>query len=177
MSQMISVNIQMDEKGFRDFAVFDFFRHQHAWQRPAVFAAILLVCSGICFSQVGKRGGAGLLTAVLAIVALGLPAAYFGSFFYNLPRQVKKLGLPKPFYRLELTEQGLSAWMAGSQDKAEPTYTYPWSDAYCAYRTADAVYLYVRKNQAFLLNQSTDAAWNLLQSALPAGKLHDCRQH
>ena len=84
MSQTISVSTQMDEQGFRDFAVFDVFRHNKAWLRPAIFCAIMLVFSGVCMSQIGKREGAGLLTAVLAIVAFGLPLAYFGFYFRSL---------------------------------------------------------------------------------------------
>ena len=108
MTQNVCVSVQMDEKGFHDFASFDLLRHNKGWQRPAVFTAILLVCAGVCLSQIGKREGAGLLTAVLAIVALGLPAVYFGTFFSNLSKQIKKLGLPRPFYRLELDTAGLS---------------------------------------------------------------------
>ena len=40
----------------------------------------------------------------------------------------------------------------------------------------EAVYIYVQKNQAYLLNESMDAAWSLLSSALPAASLHDCRK-
>lgn len=138
-----------------------------AGQRPAVFTAILLVCAGICLSQIGKREGAGLLTAVLAIVAIGLPAVYFGTFFANLSKQIKKLGLPRPFYRLELDAAGLSVWMAGEQNKTEPTNRYTWNTVYCAYRTKEAVYIYVQKNQAYLLNESMDAAWSLLAAPCP----------
>ena len=106
MTQNVCVSVQMDEKSFHDFASFDLLRHNKGWQRPAVFTAILLVCAGICLSQIGKREGAGLLTAVLAIVAIGLPAVYFGTFFANLSKQIKKLGLPRPFYRLELDAAG-----------------------------------------------------------------------
>lgn len=176
MSQKITVSIQMDEKCMHDFVVFDLLRHQKGWQRPAVFAAILLVCSGICMSQIGKRSGAGLLTAVLAIVAIGLPAVYFGTFARNLSAQIKKLHLPRPFYRLEMDGTGLSVWMVGSMDKTEPTSQHPWNTVYCAYRVADAVYIYAQKNQAYLLNDGIDAAWGLLTQVLPADKLHDCRK-
>ena len=151
MTQNVCVSVQMDEKSFHDFASFDLLRHNKGWQRPAVFTAILLVCAGICLSQIGKREGAGLLTAVLAIVA-------------------------RPFYRLELDAAGLSVWMAGEQNKTEPTNRYTWNTVYCAYRTKEAVYIYVQKNQAYLLNESMDAAWSLLSSVLPAASLHDCRK-
>ena len=143
MTQNVCVSVQMDEKSFHDFASFDLLRHNKGWQRPAVFTAILLVCAGICLSQIGKREGA---------------------------------GLPRPFYRLELDAAGLSVWMAGEQNKTEPTNRYTWNTVYCAYRTKEAVYIYVQKNQAYLLNESMDAAWSLLSSALPAASLHDCRK-
>ena len=175
MTQNVCVSVQMDEKSFHDFASFDLLRHNKGWQRPAVFTAILLVCAGICLSQIGKREGAGLLTAVLAIVAIGLPAVYFGTFFANLSKQIKKLGLPRPFYRLLLDDDGLSVWMAGEQDKPEASRKYAWHDLHLAYRTPNAIYLYVRQNQAYLLNDSLDAAWSLLQASLPAERLHDMR--
>ena len=77
MSQTISVSTTMGEQGFRDFAVFDAFHHRKAWLRPAVFAAIMLAFAAVCLSQLGKRPGAGLLAAVLAIVGIGLPVSYF----------------------------------------------------------------------------------------------------
>ena len=175
MSQPISISVQMDAASFHDFAAFDLLRHNKGWQRPAVFTAILLVCAGICLSQIGKREGAGLLTAVLAIVAIGLPAVYFGTFFANLSKQIKKLGLPRPFYRLELDAAGLSVWMAGEQNKTEPTNRYTWNTMHLAYRTPNAIYLYVQQNQAYLLNDSLDAVWSLLQASLPAERLHDMR--
>ena len=88
MSQTISVSTTMGEQGFRDFAVFDAFHHRKAWLRPAVFAAIMLAFAAVCLSQLGKRPGAGLLAAVLAIVGIGLPVSYFYSFFRSVSRQI-----------------------------------------------------------------------------------------
>lgn len=175
MSQPIRVSVQMDAESFRKFAVFDLLRHRKGWQRPALFMAILLVFAGVCLSQVGAREGAGLLAGVLALVGVGLPAAYFGSFFQNLRSQIKKMGLPRPFYRLELDDQGISVWMAGEQDKAEPGRRYAWQDLHLAYRTQDAIYLYVHKTQAYLLNDALDSTWELLHTVLPEARLRDLR--
>lgn len=176
MSQPISVNVQMDVSSFHDFALFDLLYHRHAWRRPAIFAAILLVSAGICLTQVGVTPGAGLLTATLAIIAVGLPAVYFWTYLRGLKKQIKSMGLPRPFYRLELDDKGFSVWMAGEQDKSEPTRQYSWHDMYIVYRTSGAIYLYVQQHQAYLLNDSTDAAWSLLQSVLPAERLRDMRR-
>lgn len=116
-----------------------------------------------------------LLTVLLAVVALGVPAVYFWTFFHSLRLQIKKMGLPRPFYRLLLDDEGLSVWMAGEQDKPEASRKYAWHDMHLAYRTPNAIYLYVRQNQAYLLNDSLDAVWSLLQASLPAERLHDMR--
>ena len=115
------------------------------------------------------------VAVVLAVVALGVPAVYFWTFFHSLSLQIKKMGLPRPFYRLLLDDEGLSVWMAGEQDKPEASRKYAWHDMHLAYRTPNAIYLYVQQNQAYLLNDSLDAAWSLLQASLPAERLHDMR--
>lgn len=175
MSQKIAVSVQMDAKTFHDSVTFDLFHHQKRWKGPLLFSVILLASSGVCMSQIGKRDGAGLLTVVLALVALGLPAVYFGTFFYNLSKQIKKMGLPRPFYRLETDSTALRVWMAGQQDKAQPSAEYPLDSLHCVYRTENALYLYVQPTQAYLLNESMDTVWNILAGVLPQDKMHDCR--
>lgn len=175
MSQPLQVSITMDAGSFHKFAAFDLFRHNKRWQRPLLFTVILLVFSGICLSQVGQREGAALLAIVLAVVALGVPAVYFYTFFHNLRANIKKLGFPRPFYRLLLDENGLSVWMAGEQDKPAPSHQYPWQELHIAYRTPDAIYLYVQQNQAYLVNDELDPIWDFLKTKLPASRLRDFR--
>lgn len=176
MSQPITISVTMDAESFQKFRSFDLFHHQKRWQRPLLFTAILLGSSGICLSQVGVREGASLLAVVLAIVALGLPAVYFYTFFRDLRTTIQKLGLPRPFYRLQLDDAGLSVWMAGEQDKPQPSHQYPWQDLHVAYRTPDAVYLYVQQTQAYLVNgEERDAVWDCLKTHLPASRLRDLR--
>ena len=175
MSQPISVSVQMDAASFHDFAAFDLLRHHKAWHRPLVFTAILLVSAGFCLSQVGQKDGAALLTVVLAVAALGGPAASFWEFFHSLSLQIQKMALPRPLYRPPLDEEGDAGAMVGEQDKPEASRKYAWHDMHLAYRTPNAIYLYVQQNQAYLLNDSLDAAWSLLQASLPAERLHDMR--
>ena len=94
MSQPISISVQMDAASFHDFAAFDLLRHHKAWHRPLVFTAILLVSAGFCLSQVGQKDGAALLTVVLAVVALGVPAVYFWTFFQPLQADQKAGSAP-----------------------------------------------------------------------------------
>lgn len=120
--------------------------------------------------------GAGLLAAVLAIVGIGLPVSYFYSFFRSVSRQIKQMHLPRAFYRVELADTGIAVWMYGQQDKPEPTSRHAWDSFYCAYRTDNAVYLYIEKEKAYLLNDRMEVVWKFLAGILPKEKLHDCRK-
>ena len=176
MTQPIVISAEMTADAFHKFAMFDLIRHKKAWHRPLFFTCIMLVFSGICLSQVGKRDGAALLAAVLAIIAVGLPASWFGNFFYSLKVQMEKMKLPRYFYRLQLDDEGLKVWLAGEQDKPEPTHSYPWQTLHLAYRTQDAIYLYVQPGMAYLVNVDQDAVWGFLSEKLPAARLRDfCR--
>lgn len=180
MSQPITVSVTMDAASFRRFRWFDLLQHNRIWKRPLVFTAILLVFAGVCLTQLNTRHEAGLLAGVLALVALGLPAVYFWNCAHGIKIFIQKLGLDqaaKPFYRLQLDETGLSIWMAGEQDKAAPSRQCDWHHIHLAYRTKNAIYIYVQQSQAYLWNTSLDAAWELLKANLPADRLHDERPH
>ena len=157
MSQPITVSVTMDAASFRRFRWFDLLQHNRIWKRPLVFTAILLVFAGVCLTQLNTRHEAGLLAGVLALVALGLPAVYFWNCAHGIKIFIQKLGLDKaakPFYRLQLDETGLSIWMAGEQDKAAPSRQCGWHHIHLAYRTENAIYLYVQQTQAYLWNDS-----------------------
>ena len=112
------------------------------------------------------------------LVALGLPAVYFWNCAHGIKIFIQKLGLDKadkPFYRLQLDETGLSIWMAGEQDKAAPSRQCDWHHIHLAYRTENAIYLYVHQTQAYLWNDSLDAGWEALKAHLPADRLRDLR--
>ena len=77
---------------------------------------------------------------------------------------------------IQLTDTGIAVWMYGQQDKPEPTSRHAWDSFYCAYRTDNAVYLYVEKEKAYLLNDRMEVVWKFLAGILPKEKLHDCRK-
>lgn len=178
----LSIPVQIDTAIFKDFAAFDVLQRQKRWQRPLVFALIMLAFAVICFTQVGRRQGAALLGAVLGVIALGLPGLYFGMFFQSVNRQARRMGLatPKDVYRVELDDTGVQMHPAGVQDKAAETVCHTWDQVYGAWRTPGAIYLYVNAAQAYLLPAEqipggADRAWELLTGRLPAEKCHTTR--
>lgn len=172
----LMVQVKVDEESFRDFAVFHTLKRQKRWIAPVVFAAILLVFSIICFSMRGSRSNAVLLGVVLLVIALGLPAVYFYSFFVSIGQQSQKMKLDKPrkAYSLSLSENGVQSVPANDAGAAED---FSWDSIYRAYRTKNAVYLYVTPKRALLMPETgasaarTEEIWSLLTEYLPPQKL------
>ena len=152
MSQPITVSVTMDAASFRRFRWFDLLQHNRIWKRPLVFTAILLVFAGVCLTQLNTRHEAGLLAGVLALVALGLPAVYFWNCAHGIKIFIQKLGLDKaakPFYRLQLDETGhFHLDGPASRTKLPPPASANWHHIHLAYRTENAIYLYVHQTQA-----------------------------
>lgn len=57
MLQPITTSVTMDAESFQKFRSFDLFHHQKRWQRPLLFAAILLGSSGHLPVAGGSAGG------------------------------------------------------------------------------------------------------------------------
>ena len=72
----VTIHVRMDAKTFRRFGFFDTLVLRRRWLSPAVFSAIFIVFSVICFCLTDKAQSA-LLGAVLLAVGLLLPACYF----------------------------------------------------------------------------------------------------
>lgn len=168
----ITIPVKIDAPVFRRFAVFDTLCRQKRWRSPALFAVIMAVFACVCLSMQGRQRGALLLGVVLLIIGLGLPAAYFLSFFLSVRTQIKKLGLSRQrdAYTLCLDKKGLEVF-----DGKENAF-YPWETFYGAYRRKDVVYLYVSARRAYLLPDSqagekAGAIWDLLMQSLPADRV------
>ena len=178
-TNVLSIPVKMDTAAFREFSAFDVLTRQKRWQRPLLFAILMVAFAIICFTQFGKREGASLLGTVLTVVGVGLPIAYFATFFRSVSKQAKQLKLetPRDVYRVELSESGVRVLEAGKQDKQKLVRHYEWPQLYGAWRTATAVYIYVENSKAYLLPGAqipggTDAAWKFVQEKLPAEKQH-----
>ena len=166
----MKVEVRLNEADFFRFSVFNAFSRNQLWLRPAVFAAILSGCAGVCFALHDRRGAV-LLGAVLLLVALGLPAAWLLSFFLSLRRQAQeqKLAAKKYVYTVELhdSEAGISV------DNGRENTVFLWEQLLHAYRRPYAVYLYVTPQRAFLIPDrcvpgGADALWALMERRLPA---------
>lgn len=177
MQKSMRIDVMMDEGLFRDFVMFDHFKYRKIWKKPILFAGIFLVFSLLCFAMRGIREQADLLGIVLLVIGLGLPLAYFGMFFRTVIGQVKrlKLGAPRLFYTVHLTPEHIVMGARGAKDQV-----FSWEGVERAYRTSEAVYLYVAPGQALILplrdaKPNGDALWSLLREQLGEARLTESK--
>lgn len=64
----LTVMVHIDGRLFRNFALFDTFRRQRKWVSPALFAAIMIGFSCVCFALRGQAEQAVLLGGTLLAV-------------------------------------------------------------------------------------------------------------
>lgn len=161
---------------FHEFGLYDTFSRQKKWRPPLVFALILSVSAGVCFTQVGRVQSAALLGAVLLIVGLGLPAVYVLTFLHSLTRQEKLLARnPDAIaYTLHLGEAGFTVLQG--KEKMEHT----WDDVILACRLERCMCLYVGPRRSYLLpgeagDRTAEAAWARITQHVSAQRCVDRR--
>lgn len=168
----VRIEVQLNKKEFMRFGWFDAFRHKKVWRRPVLFAAILGTAAVICF-VLHNRHGAVLLGCVLLVVALGLPAAWFLSFYLSLRNQAQAAGLSsrKYAYTLELHDDDRGIVVDNGNEHA----AYPWEQIFHVYRNESASYLYITPQRAFLIPHDcvkggADDMWALVGRRIPVDR-------
>ena len=148
-TQKITVHVKMDYKTLRTFGLFDAFNLKGRWKKPAIFAAIMLAFSLLCFLQHGKQHSV-LLGSVLLAIGLGLPLVYVVMFLSQLKAQAKKLRLnpPRRVYTLVFSDESIHV---SNELKAGDEVTLEWQKLPVAFRRKKAIYLYVTRDRAFIL--------------------------
>lgn len=173
----MKIEVYLNTKMFRRFSNFDTLKRRKAWKAPVTFATILTTAAVICFIM-NHVEGAIFLGTVLLVVAWGMPATYFLSFFLSVNKQAKTMGLDraKLVYTLEIDPKSKMF----SVDNGREHIDVKWGDIHRIYRDTVAAYLYVTPQRAFILPYScmddpTGTFWPLVKTKLPQEKITDLR--
>ena len=172
------VDVWLDEKTYRTFAVFDGLIRTKSWRRPAWFAGVFTVLALVSFLAAGSRGEGKLLGAVLLLVGLGLPASYFRRFFRMLGTRLDRLqlqrGSRRRAYFLALNAQ--EGTLQVTAPPAEPL-VFSMTDAFGVWLRPGAIYLYVQEDKVYIVPQSCASMglqplWEQLKRMVPNDRLH-----
>lgn len=167
----MTIQVDLSAGDFRRFSVFDTLKRRKMWRNPTIFAAILCASAAVCFCMPHIRGSR-LLGIVLTVVGLGVPCAYFLSFYLSLGQKIRQLGLSRPQRVYTLTFEECDKQLHIDNEKEHVDY--PWKKVHHAYRDLTATYLYITPRQAFILPhtclEDPDSLWALIQKKLPKEK-------
>ena len=157
----ITVHVKLDAAAFRRFAVFDNLILRRRWIRPVLFCLLMAAFAAVCFCL--KKEQSTLIGSLLLLLGVGMPLVYFGTFFYQIRTQIKRLGLktPQAVYTLQFGPDGVRI---DNDRKQEETQTLAWNRVYAACRVKNDVYLYATPARAFLIpdgqaDASADELW------------------
>jgi len=167
--EAIIVPARITRQVFQQFALFDTFSLQKRWKLPLIFALIMSALAGLCLAFRERKEGAALLGCVLLVVGLGLPLAYFLSYWLSLRQQLARIAPERIAYTLRLEPGGIQV-TSGSQKAS-----YSWETVYMAFRASGCIYLYVEERRAYLLpdGPSGKRVWELMRDRLPPEKARD----
>lgn len=121
---------------------------------------------------------AALAGGALLCVGIGIPISNYVRMAGGLKKQIadNRLETPRQVYTVLLGEKGV-AQQLGEDDTGSVSPVVPWEKVYGAWRTEDAIYLYVLNNRALLLPEggvpeTQDAIWEFLKTHMAQDSLH-----
>lgn len=146
MEPTISIPVQISDREFASFAMFDAAKVNRRFRLPIMFACIMGGFSLICFLMKGQAEQAVLLGSILLIIGLGLPLVYIGNFLSYINKQAKMLRLSggRVIYTLNFGADGMTVVNKKSSQH------YSWEDFSAVYKKKDILYIYTNEKQAYI---------------------------
>ena len=169
--------IVLNAKSFKDFIIFDSKTKQRRFKTIVALAVTLFMLSVFCFASVESFDFADTLGCILVAFSVILPTWYFNSFRNTIKQQTAKMNLKNPRHvytvRLHSDHKGVELYYP---DEKSPAHTYKWDSICGAWRSRNAIYLYVTDTQALLIpdyvSKTPDKLWDFLSKHLDKKKLH-----
>lgn len=179
MEKDLKIDVWLDVKSYRSFALFDRLIRTGNWKRPLVFLAAFVLLAMVSFiSAASGKQGALLLGSVLLVIGIVFPVSHYYRFISGLSQWVARLGLQgknkRYSYTLAFTENPRALTVYDANKKP---LIFPWKDFYGVWRRKEAVYLYVEAGKAYILpssleDEKKDAAWVRLWQVVPKERIH-----
>ena len=172
--------ITLSEKSFNDFIIYDSKTKQHRFKTIIAITGCLFMFSTLCFASVETLSFAGTLGSILVALCVIIPTWYFNSFRNSIKEQTKKMNLTKPrlVYTVHLN-QGNKGVEPFYPNEETPAVTYVWDEITGAWRSKNAIYLYVTDTQAILIpdymTKNPDELWKFLEKQMDKKRMHKPR--
>lgn len=172
--------ITLNQKSFRDFIVYDSRVRHHRFKTIITVTICLYMFSVFCFASTETYSFAATLGSLLVALSVIIPTWYFHSFHKMIKQQTRKMNLTKPrhVYTVQLAQGSKGVSLSYPEDKTT-TNVYAWDSIIGAWRSKNAIYLYVTDTQAILIpnymTKNPDELWNFLQKQMDEKRMHKPR--
>lgn len=173
-NQTVTIHVQVNDKIFRRFALYDTFRLRRRMNGPLMFASLFFIFGVICF-VLRDKPQAGMLGIVLMAIGLILPGIYVWTFLRQVKGECRKMHLDRmrPVYTLTLAPEKITVV---NDMKREAEVTLPYKTLTGVWRDKNAFYLYANTQRAFILpdgqaDVSPTELYDILKARLPEKKL------
>ena len=169
--------IVLNAKSFKEFIIFDSKTKQRRFKTIVALTVSLFMLSVFCFASVESLDFADTLGCILVAFSVILPTWYFNAFRNTIKQQTEKMKLTNPRHvytvRLHSDRNGVELYYP---DEKEPAQTYSWDSICGAWRSRNAIYLYVTDTQALLIpdyvSKTPEQLWEFLSKKLDKKRLH-----
>lgn len=174
------IPVTLSAKSFKDFIVYDSRTKQHRFKTIVALTVCLFMFSTLCFASVETLSFAETLGIILVALSVIIPTWYFNSFNNSIKKQTEKMQLTKPrlVYTVHLYS-GAKGVELYYPDEETPAGTYLWDEISGAWRSKNAIYLYVTDTQALLLpdylTKDPNGLWEFIGRQLDKKRMHKPR--
>lgn len=172
--------ITLSEKSFKDFIIYDSKTKQHRFKTIIALTVCLFMLSTFCFASVETYKSIGTVGSILVALCVIIPTWYFNSFRNSIKEQTKRMNLTKPrhVYTVHLNQGSKGVELYYPEEQA-PAGTYLWDEISGAWRSRNAIYLYITDTQAILIpdyiTKNPDELWKFLEKQMDKKRMHKPR--
>ena len=172
-----STQIILNEKQLKDFITYDTMKKQKRWKSTVCLAVCLFMFATMCFAFQDSYNWAGTLGGVLCCITVLVPVYYFNSYNNGVKTQVEKMKLnpPRHVYSIRLSDSS-NGIMFYYPDEKNYAGRYSWKNIDGAWKTKNAIYLYVTKQQALIIPNTLneyDEIWTFIKKNLDKLQIHE----
>lgn len=163
MAETFKIPCTIDQKTFRDFAVFNSFRFRWRWLSLMLFPVFMLV-----LAVINRNTGSNFLFWLFLVLGLLMPAAYLFQFEVSLRNQIRanKLEQPRVFYTVTVCDREI---VVENQTERQQL---PWDRVYRVFRYRQYIYLYATQARVFIIPCRTEdtALWEMFRRNMEQGR-------
>ena len=172
LNNHISIPVILSEKQFKNFIIFDSMKKQRRWKTTASISVLLFTLATLCFASLESFPKIEMFGNILIVFCVFLPTNYFRSFYNSVKEQTAKMKLaePRQVYTINLSTSS-NGILYFYPNKTGAAGQYTWKGVDIAWKTRDAIYLYVTKEQALIIPKTTkspdyDTIWQFIKGNL-----------